>query len=56
VRFDEVQARTREFAQSVEELGATVLRNQLRRAQVLAFFSRLPACLVGLEARATAHS
>ena len=38
MRFDEVQARTREFAQSVEELGATVLRNQLRRAQVLAFF------------------
>src|SRR5436190_20251286 len=26
-----------------------------RRAQVLAFFSRLPPCLVGLEACATAH-
>ena len=26
---------------------ATVLRKQLRRAQVLAFFSRLPRCLVG---------
>src|SRR5262249_33533021 len=26
-----------------------------RRAQVLAFFSRLPSCLVGLEACATAH-
>src|SRR5205809_45546 len=35
--------------------GATVLRTQLRRAQVLAFFSRLPPCLVGLEACATAH-
>src|SRR5437899_1778830 len=35
--------------------GATVLRKQLRRAQVLAFFSRLPPCLVGLEACATAH-
>src|SRR5438445_12274541 len=35
--------------------GATVLRKQLRRAQVLAFFSRLPSCLVGLEACATAH-
>ena len=28
---------------------------QLRRAQVLAFFSRLPPCLVGVEACATAH-
>ena len=27
--------------------GATVLRKQLRRAQVLAFFSRLPPWLVG---------
>jgi transposase len=35
--------------------GATVVRKQLRRAQVLAFFSRLPSCLVGLEACATAH-
>ena len=35
--------------------GATVLRKQLRRAQVLAFFGRLPPCLVGLEACATAH-
>jgi putative tryptophan/tyrosine transport system substrate-binding protein len=35
--------------------GATVLRKQLRRAQVLTFFSRQPRCLVGLEACATAH-
>ena len=35
--------------------GATILRKQLRRAQLLAFFSRLPPCLVGLEACATAH-
>jgi transposase len=35
--------------------GVTVLRKQLRRAQVLAFFSRLPPCLLGLEACATAH-
>src|SRR5262245_36953020 len=27
----------------------------LQRAQVLAFFSRLPRCVVGLEACATAH-
>ena len=35
--------------------GTTVLRKQLRRAQLLAFFSRLPHCLVGMEACATAH-
>ena len=28
-----------------------VLRKQLRHAQVLAFFSRVPRCVVGLEAR-----
>jgi hypothetical protein len=35
--------------------GATVLRKQLRRGQVVAFFAALPRCLVGLEACATAH-
>jgi transposase len=39
----------------VDADGATVLRKQLRRGQVLIFFSRLPACVVGLEACATAH-
>ena len=39
----------------VDAEGATVLRKQLRRGQVLAFFSRLPRCLVGMEACATAH-
>src|SRR5215217_4456411 len=39
----------------VDAGGATVLRKQLRRAQVLVFFSRLPRCLVGLEACATSH-
>ena len=39
----------------VDAEGATVLRKQLRRAQVLAFFGRLPPCLIGLEACATAH-
>src|SRR5262245_53763335 len=33
----------------VDAEGATVLRKQLRRAQVLAFFSRLRPCLVGDE-------
>ena len=42
-------------AHGVDAEGATVVRKQLRRAQVLAFFSRLPPCLVGLEACATAH-
>src|SRR4029079_9292336 len=35
--------------------GTTVLRKQLRRSQVLSFFSRLAPCLVGMEACATAH-
>jgi transposase len=39
----------------VDAEGTTVLRKQLRRGQVLAFFSRLPRCLVGMEACATAH-
>ena len=37
------------------DAGATVLLKQFRRAQVLAFFGRLPPCLVGLEACATAQ-
>jgi transposase len=39
----------------VDAGGATVLRKRLRRGEVLAFFARLPSCLVGLEACATAH-
>ena len=39
----------------VDADGATVLRKQLRRGQLLAFFSKLPPCFVGLEACATAH-
>jgi transposase len=39
----------------VDAEGATVLRKQLRRGQMLAFFSKLPPCIVGLEACATAH-
>jgi transposase len=38
----------------VDAEGATVLRRRLRRNQVLAFFSRFPRCVVGLEACATA--
>jgi len=32
-----------------------VVRKQLRRSQVMAFFKALPPCLVGMEACATAH-
>src|SRR5262249_27236664 len=39
----------------IDAQGATVLRKRLQRGQVLAFFSRIPRCLVGLEACATAH-
>src|SRR5437763_12400557 len=39
----------------VDAQGTTVLRKRLRRWQVLAFYSRIPRCVVGLEACATAH-
>ncbi len=35
--------------------GGVVLRQKLRRAQVIGFFAKLPPCLVGMEACATAH-
>jgi transposase len=35
----------------VDAEGAVVLRKQLRRSQLAAFFSRLPRCVVGMEAR-----
>jgi len=39
----------------VDASGATVIRNQLKRRQVLPFFSKQPPCLVGMEACATSH-
>jgi transposase len=39
----------------VDASGVPVLRKRLRRSEVLAFFARLPRCLIGLEACATAH-
>jgi len=39
----------------VDANSAVVLRKQLRRGQVVAFFAALPRCLIGLEACATAH-
>jgi len=35
--------------------GAAVLRKRLRRSKVLSFFATLPACLVAMEACASAH-
>jgi transposase len=40
---------------AVDAGGAVVLRRTLRRGKVLAFFARLPACRIGMEACATAH-
>ena len=39
----------------VSDDGRVLVRRQLRRRQVLAFFEKLPPCLVGLEACAGAH-
>jgi len=39
----------------VDAEGTVVLRRQLRRSRVLPFFEKLPPCLVGIEACATAH-
>ena len=38
-----------------DSAGAVVFRRQLRRGKVLAFFARQPACLVAMEACASAH-
>ena len=41
----------------VDGAGQVVIRRQLKRRYVLAFFQKLPACLVGIEAphRITGH-
>jgi transposase len=39
----------------VDAAGAVVVRRALRRRQVVGFFAKLPRCLVGMEACATAH-
>jgi transposase len=39
----------------IDSSEQVVVRKQLRRSQVLAFFKTLPPCLVGMEACATAH-
>ncbi len=39
----------------VDYAGDVVIRRQLRRRRVRPFFKKLPGCLVGIEACATAH-
>ena len=39
----------------VDAAGQVVVRRQLKRRHVLAFFQKLPQCLVGIEACASAH-
>src|SRR5258707_10832002 len=39
----------------VDGAGQVVIRRQLKRRSVLAFFQKLPPCLVGIEACASAH-
>ena len=39
----------------VDADGGVVARRQLKRRYVLAFFEKLPPCLIGMEARASAH-
>src|SRR5213076_1614785 len=39
----------------VDAVGQVVIRRQLRRSQVLSFFSKLSPCVVGIEACASSH-
>src|SRR5882724_4617107 len=39
----------------IDATGNVVIRRQLKRRYVLAFFQKLPACVVGIEACATSH-
>jgi len=39
----------------IDASGAVIVRRQLRRSQVLPFFRKLPACVIGIEACATSH-
>src|SRR5216684_7550664 len=39
----------------VDAAGEVVIRRQLKRRYVLAFFQKLPPCLIGIEACASSH-
>jgi len=42
-------------AHGIDETGATTLVKRLHRKQMIPFFSKLPPCLIGVEACGTAH-
>ena len=39
----------------IDSAGVVVVRRQIRRSQLLQFFARQPACVVGMEACASSH-
>src|ERR1700704_1284347 len=39
----------------IDAVGQVVIRRQLKRRYLLAFFQKLPSCLVGIEACASSH-
>jgi transposase len=39
----------------IDAIGKVVIRRQLKQRYVLAFFQKLPPCLVGIEACASSH-
>ena len=39
----------------VDAAGQVLIRRQLKRRAVLAFFQKMPACLIGIEACASSH-
>ena len=39
----------------VDAAGQVIIRRQLKRRYVVAFFQKLPPCLVGIEACASSH-
>ena len=39
----------------IDAAGQVIIRRQLKRRQVIAFFQKLPPCLVGIEACASSH-
>ena len=39
----------------VDAAGQVIIRRQLKRRYVLAFFQKLPPCLIGIEACASSH-
>lgn len=59
--MDEINTIGFDLAKSVFQVhgvnasGAVTIRRQLRRAEVLKFFAKLPHCIVGMEACASAH-